>query len=477
VRVVIVILLLAATAPAKEPKPFKDALADIDRRTAVRLTGIAGKAARLRQHATARRIYERALKLDAENRKARAMLGFKKGHLGWDRPSDKESEINRRKDEDASKVANARRGLVNAEEWRAKQIAKACVSRKIVEAERARLLGLLRRTPRVKEVHQALGHTKQGKLWVRPEFERVAKAMKARVAAWRACGIVRGPPKATGRFLIVPGYKKRPPLFQMDGFKATAWQMERTPGEFAAITPCAYQFVDLVAGTTNNAWRPDRICFMSAKAYRKMVYALHPDEATRKQRMRWIGYTYKYFFALRVYDYEWARDFHAHQVGYKTMQNWVETKQGGSFEWFCEGFAYFTSLELNGTAILRFASAKGTGDKLRYSLPAPEEKTDKTVWPWLRANLEDDLCIPLSDLCNRSLNQLDFLGSIQACSLIRFLALWDATAFQRLPAALRSAEGSNDRERTEFALKQVYGMGYAKLEPLWLSFTLEIGLP
>ena len=93
------------------------------------------------------------------------------------------------------------------------------------------------------------------------------------------------------------------------------------------------------------------------------------------------------------------------------------------------------------------------------------------------ANLEDDLCIPLSDLCNRSLNQLDFLGSIQACSLIRFLALWDAKAFRRLPAALRSAEGNNDRERTEFALKQVYGMDYAKLEPLWLSFTLEIGLP
>jgi hypothetical protein len=469
--------LLAGTTVAAAEKTLDEAFKDIDARTASRLIGIAGKAGRLGQLATARRIYERALELDPRNANARRMLGFKKTSLGWDRTREKEAGVNSRKDDDAARVADARFGLVRAHEWRAREIVKACIKRDAIESEKKRLLGLLRRTPRVAQVHKALGHKMHGKLWVRPELERVAKIVRVQERAWRQCAVLAANATATGRELNIPGRRADAPLYEIDGFQVSSVGFDRDPKDFANMSVGVYRFLRLVLGTDEGAWKPERLVFMTKRYYRKMIEALYRSKKDQKRKLATIGYNYRSFYALRALDFDVARDFSAHKTAYMTMSRLVEGSGDGNFAWLKEGFGYFASLELAGTAYLRMVSFKGTGDKVRYSLPAPKEKTRKNIGRWLRANIEDGLVLSLPDLCNRGINQLDLLASIQACSLVRFLALWDAKAFRRLPAAMRAAPGANDRQRTEHALRACYGMGYAELEPLWLSFTLEIDLP
>ena len=473
----IAMLLLATAAVAKDPKPLDEVLASIDKRTASRLIGSAGKAARLKQHATARRICERALQLDPENAGALTMLGYRRTRDGWERSREKQGVINTRKDADASKIAKARKDLVKAEEWRAREIARACVKQGAVEDERELLLSLLDRTPRVKEVHAALGHEKIGKRWVRPELAKVARSMDARIAAWRACGEIPRAPKP-----LAKGYsmlRLQGPLdeYPFEGYSVMSYGLGGKPGDYAAMTTCVYRFLALTLGGDKELAKDRRICFLDQNSYWKNICGIESSKEARKARYRYICHVYQGTRTFSVSGLVQARDYHGHSIVFYTLSDLLSRKDGGKFYWFKEGLSYLATLEMVGTADLHMVSSRGTGEKVRYTLPAPEEQIAKFVGPWLRANLEDGLCLPLADLCNTGINQLDFLASIQAYSFVRFLALWDAEAFKKFPAALQAAGGKNDRERTEAALKAVYGKGYRELEPLWRAFTLEIGLP
>jgi hypothetical protein len=176
-----------------------------------------------------------------------------------------------------------------------------------------------------------------------------------------------------------------------------------------------------------------------------------------------------------------ATDKWAHRVAFMTIRQIAVPKarreDSNAYAWFKEGFGYVASLRLTGTADTRFASEKGTGDKMPYSVPAPINKNRAEVEAWLRAQMEDGLGIALPDLCNRGLNQMDFLVSMQAASFVRFLLQWDPEAFKKLPALLTAATGKNDRERTDLVMRAAYGKTLNELEPLWLAFTLEINVP
>jgi hypothetical protein len=83
----------------------------------------------------------------------------------------------------------------------------------------------------------------------------------------------------------------------------------------------------------------------------------------------------------------------------------------------------------------------------------------------------------LRDVCARSLNNLDFLASMEAYTFLRFLFLYDPAAARGFPAALRAQTEGPQVDRTVRALGETFGMGLDELERLWRAFVLEISQP
>ena len=65
---------------------------------------------------------------------------------------------------------------------------------------------------------------------------------------------------------------------------------------------------------------------------------------------------------------------------------------------------------------------------------------------------------------------------MQAWSFVRFLLLYDAEAFRRLPALLREPQYGSELARADRALKACYGKGVDELAPLWRAFAIEVDL-
>ncbi|MEM8885195.1 MAG: hypothetical protein AAGD14_14100 [Planctomycetota bacterium] len=478
-RVWMAVLLAASVASAETP--LDKSIEKIDRKTATRMANIARMAERAKQLATARRLYERALKLNTNHSTARRRLGFRKVKGSWDRTREKRGEVNSRKDTDAAEVRKVRDRAQKAEQWRAAEVVKAVGKHSSIEDERDLLLDLLRRTPRSVEVHEALGHRRHQGLYIRPEFEDAYVEMPAIVKRWRLAARHENLSRPTGKSLRVPGHRGTVMLYEVEDMLVSGWFKEPWPRVFADQSAVPYRFLRALFGKDGiEPWKPETLLYVGAQTYKRIIDASVP-RADRKKYYAWAAFPHDDFYAFWVDSsnealHAWTHSAVFYSAYYATTPDGSEAKQQ-HFDWFLEGCGYLASLEVADWAGTGFSSSAGTGGKVRYSVPPPEERDRAHVEPWLRAQLMDGLALSLPDLCNRSLNQLDLLASLQAASFVRFLAIWDEKAFRRLPMMLRIAKGKNSRDRTELALKACFGKGFRELEPLWLAFTLEIDLP
>ena len=92
----------------------------------------------------------------------------------------------------------------------------------------------------------------------------------------------------------------------------------------------------------------------------------------------------------------------------------------------------------------------------------------------MQSDAADGRAYSLREVCSKSLNNLDFCASMQAYTFLRFLFLEDPARAQRLPPALRARTGGPQADRTDRALREVFGSGLAELERFWRAFVVEI---
>jgi len=241
----------------------------------------------------------------------------------------------------------------------------------------------------------------------------------------------------------------------------------------------SYGFIGQLLGTKAEPWAPYRFCLLDAIAYRRMIYDRHDDPDEQAARLNFSSYECEDYVALMADTVPKAFDTVSHTVAYKTMQMMVapgeeDSRDLEAYAFMKEGFGYLVSLEMYDTALTYFHSGTESSGKLLAMTTPPSVNTRESVTRWLRENAMEGRTVPLPEVFGRSLNNLDFLISMQAWSFLRFLALYDDTAFRNFPLFLREKEKGAYATRVTESLKQSFGKDAAELERLWLAWLLEI---
>jgi len=465
-------LLLLTFAVASQAEDLDRKLDRADDASARALTKLADEAAKAKQQATARMLYERALALDPDSRLARRALGYKKAKGEWAREREIAGEVARWRDSDLARLREfrARRRTIEAE--RTADWIRLC--RKDAE----RLRPLLRYSPRDEALHAALGHKRVGGKRVRPEMEGFATTLSQRMGAWQACAEakVAEPSKET---VVISGLRGAQPVFKVGGRNvASSFPVEST-ARFANKTECVQKMLRLTLGDAREPWDMGPVYFLGRSQYRDFLAALSMPDGERANWMQRRHYWGAQIQAFGARDLSEALDFYAHAAAVYTIGRISGPFPEGdpsrdAHAWLLEGFGLFVTLELFDTAETFLTSGRESTGKIESPLPPPEPiRRDAAL-----AHTQDELYVgslpSIRELLGASMNGLDKVRSVQAWTFVRFLLLLDPDAFKKLPDAMRADAGMSRADRSAGALEQVYGLKLAELEAQWRAYLLEI---
>ncbi|MHC4339929.1 MAG: hypothetical protein ACYSX0_06920 [Planctomycetota bacterium] len=472
------LILLAAVASAGD---LDVALRNVNRGAGNRLMRLARTAEDAGLARTAVLLRERALLPCPDHPGARDKLGFKKRKGRWSRTAEARAALDRLEDSDEKLAAQYMKEATRVEEWRLGELVRVCRRYASPEQRRQVLLPILERMPRRTDVHEALGHEKIGRDYVRPELIDLVHTMPERVAAWRRCAEALIPLESCSAEL--PGLEGPLPAYRMEGqVVAVSLGPEATREIAQAVGRSRLLLTRLLGPKAAAAWAHSPVVFLDAKSYAEVLRTLHPDEETFKFYSAFGNYEHAEFYAIRTWSAAGAAERYAHGAAYMTMQELAAPgsreaagrKDPNANAWLNEGFGYFCGFELFGTGNLSFVSIEESSAKIRLTRPPPAQKTRAACLAWMREQILAGHGHRLHDVCARSLNNLDFLASMEAYSFLRFLFLLDPAAARRFPAALRTQTEGPQVDRTDRALGETFGMGLGELERTWRAFVLEI---
>jgi hypothetical protein len=469
-------LLLGAAAEAEEPVAR---FARADRRAAGRFLSLALRAERLKQHATAGRLFERVLELDPDHASARKRLGYRRADGAWTRTSADAAAVDRRVNNDPEKVIGLRKERLKLEQRRANEILRLAAKYATPAEARPRIEALLAYVPRSEAVHKALGHERIGKHWVRPELAACVRAASARVAAWEAC---RQPGGAYGtkETFDFPGLKEPKPVLRVGKRLVASGYTRANTVYLARRTQCAHTLMRLTLGDDVDCWDRWPLYFLSSTQYEAFIRHRHKDAKTRRRKLRFSTYDGNDCYALRSRGFKYALDLYTHTAGFFTIQRLVSPEKPGGgrdydkYPWFKEGYGLLLSLAIFDTAHSWFTSRSESAGKAQPTLPLPETRSRAVCLAYIRDQLYDGALPPLRGILGNSLNNLDRFRALVAWTFVRFLALLDPAAFRRLPAALRAQTEGAQADRSERALRAAFGKEAGELERLWRICLLEL---
>jgi len=475
----VAVLAASANARAREVD-LAVVVRKAEQRTSQRLLELARAAERDDLAAAALALYGAALEFDPDGLLVRTKLGYRRARGAWVRDPATEEELAARVDADPAAGKERIAVIPGIREEHLAEVIRLCVKYGTLEARRPVLEPLLARMPRRADLHEALGHVRIGDNWVRPELVEVVKMMLFRLQAWH--NFARAPlaPEPSDFALRVPGLTE-PPAFR----RAAGCEVATTLEEDVAVATAVARtqaLLHFMLGEDAATWKPPAVLFLGAKPYAAMVRALHADEDAFRLYSRFDNYEHRDFYAIRVYAVGDAEERYAHAAGYLTMFQLAAPDARGSeggrdthaYAWLLEGYGYLLGLELFDRANISFVSLEETGKKQSFTRPPPAAKTRASCVAWLREQMLAGRSYPLRAVCAKSLNNLDFCASMEAYSFLRFLFLYDAAAAKRLPAALRRRTEGPPADRVAAALRELFGKGFAELEPIWRTFVLEI---
>jgi hypothetical protein len=477
-RLTTVAALVLAAPLAAQSLDLAGMVRKVEKRTVQNLLLLAKHAEQQELHATARRIRERALELDADSRIARAMLGYRRVAGAWRREDAVAEEVAARKDGDDALAKKQQAAWQRAEEKHLAEVVRVCVKYGTLEQRRSILEPLLAQRPRRADLHEALGHVKVGDNYARPGMVEMVKLMPWRLQIWHD--------KATEPVSVSRSdFRRKVPGLEQDLVYYVAADTEvattlEAGREVAVAVARTQEFLRLLLGDEVRRWRPSPVLFLQAKPYAAMVRALHPDDAAFKLYSRFENYEHRDFYAIRVYSAGDAAERYAHGAGYYTMFKQAVPPAPGAgrdrrrYAWLLEGFGYLVSLEMFDRAHLSFVSIEETSTKRVYTRPPPAKRTRANCLAWLREQVLAGRAYPLREVCSLSLNNLDFCASMQAYTFLRFLFLYDPSRVKRLPLALLAQMDGPQADRTDRALREAFGKGLGELESFWRAFVVEI---
>lgn len=458
-------LLLALPAIAGD---LPAALRRADRDAARRILSLAQRAESDGQRAVAAALFARVIELEPREASARVRLGYRLLRGEWQRAPEQEAEVKARADADAARAGQFRSQWAQVEERRTKEIIEACAKEGTPE-ERRRVLGpMLEKAPDRVDLHEALGHVRVGEHWVVPELAAAARLLPLRQQAWRSHAKDPVAVEPSAFALTLPGAQAPLRFLRAGGCEvASAPDLGNAPAEAVARVRA---FLRFLLGDEAELWKPPPLVFLGAKEYEATVRALHPKEEEFALYHRYENYEHKDFYAIRVYGEADAKERYAHGAGYLTMYGLVAKGDERAHAWLLEGFGYLVSLELFDAGNLSYASISESQAKARGGAAPPSARTRDACLAWVAAEMRAGRGDALDEIFAKSLNDLDLCASLEACSFLRFLFLYDPDAARRLPAALRDAKGATQAERTDAALAAAFGRNRAELERLWLLF-------
>lgn len=472
-------LLLLATRAASAAPGLAERVQRIDRESAGRLASLAASAARQGQGRLAQKVYERVIEWDPEHAAARKELGFVKGAKGWTRaktPAPPEPPAGA---ESAAQRQKLEADVLAVETARGEQVVAACAAANDRAAARPFLEALLERLPRLESAHAALGHEKVEGRWVRPALVDLARRQKQLLASWTALRTPPLPAEPAGETLQVPGV---PDLAWWKVGKR--WVTGSYPPEVvkrrAAETECVHQLLGAWFGPAAAQFDPPRVAWFTPPHFEAFVKSRHPEAGEQQKRLRSSNYLGSPF-ALRSIEVG-AADIYAHNVAFFTAQTLAspalpddpKRRNLDVHAWWKEGLGYLATLVLWDTGTTSFFSDAESNAKSKGVLPPPSVQSDRALLDWMRQVVLRREAYDLREVLGTSLNALDFVGSIEAATWVRFLALYDPAAFQRLPGALRAESHGSGPERVEAALVATYGKGIDDLGTLWRAWLLEV---
>jgi len=478
VRTGVVFVLFLAVASAGD---LDVPLFNVNRGAANRLMRLARRAEEEGLARSAMVLRERVLTPCPEHPVARNKLGYERKNGLWSRTAESRAAIERLEDSDKELAAQYMEEAALVEEWRLAEVVRVCRKYGTKAQRRRILLPILERRPRRIDVHKALGHEKIGKDYVRPELVDLVRNMPERIAVWRQCAAAPVPLEPCSAEL--PGLEKPLPAFQTAGRIVAVSLGSDAAREVASAVGRSRMFLSQLLGPkAAAAWAPSPIAFLDAKSYARVLKTLHPEEETFKFYSAFGNYEHADFYAIRAWTAAGAAERYAHGTAYLTMQVLAappskETEgrtDPHANAWLNEGFGYLCGFELFGTGNLSFVSIEESSAKLRLTRPPPAQKTRAACLAWMREQILAGHGHRLHDVCARSLNNLDFLASMEAYTFLRFLFLHEPAAARGFPAALRAQTEGPQVDRTDRALGERFGMGLEELERIWRAFVLEI---
>jgi len=453
----------------------------IDTETARRLVRLSREAEQTESLAALRVILERAIELQPGNSRARKGLRFVavRKTKEWKRSLDDQVEISKWKDKDPAAGARFIEDARELEHWRSRRYVRLYLRQPEGKRNKAILERLLVLTPREPALHEALGHPKIGDIHVRPELVDFVRKRRTVEKRWAACRklVFEANPLETP--FDVAGVPNELPTVLCEGqeFVSTFTDVETV--RIAIEAQRSYAFIARLLGTKVEPWAPYRFCLLDSIGYRRMIYALHDDPDEQATRLNFSSYEHADYLALQADTVDKALDTVSHTIGYKTMQLMIAPGDGDdrdidAYAFMKEGFGYLVSLEMYNSATTWFHSGAESSRKVRAPVPPPEEKTIATCTRWLQAQAGKNQLLPLPQVFGRTLNNLDFLTSMQAWSFLRFLAIYDPAAFRNFPLFLREKEEAPYPERVAKSLEESFEKKPAELERLWRAWLLEI---
>jgi len=477
-------LLLALARPSSAADVDLDRLAARARRQAAgRLAPIGLGAIRRGQVATGVRILERVLAWDPDHAAARTQLGWRRRGPDWERDHEAEVRAAAAVDTDYAEVAASRAAVTEADARLVKELLRLCGKYADPAAAREVLEPLLALAPRNEALHAALGHTRIGDRWCRPELVDVARVMEARAEAWRAVAAADVPVAEAGHDFAIPGAFSGRPLVTCDGREVGgSWPVEETrrlAKEFAAT----HALTRLLLGPGVAQWSPATVYVLDGNHYAALLADRIEGAAELREALRHDAWRRDDLLALRT-SLDHAADLYTHCQQFFTLSRLAaplapddpegKRRDWTDYAWIKEGFAYFATLELWDSATSHFSSSKESSGKILFGTPRPDPLTRDNALAWVRSEVAAGAAPPLRAVLGSSLNNLDRFDSLMGWTFLRFLALLDHAALPRLPEALRTRNDGAQADRAEAALAETFGRPYPELERLWRAWLLEL---
>jgi len=454
----------------------------IDKEAARRLVRLARDAEDSESLAALRSILQRAVRLQSGNSQARKGLKYTldKKTKKWKRSLDDQVAVSKWVDKDPVAGAKLLEDAQGMERWRSRRYVRRWLKQAEGKRDRKVLEDLLHFTPHEPSLHEALGHPKVGEVYVRPGLVSLVRKRGTIEKRWAACRKLPFKTEPVETPYDVAGVPNELPTLLCEDQEFVSTFTEEETAKIAIEAQRSYAYIARLLGTKVEPWAPYRFCLLDSIGYRRMIYALHDDPDEQANRLSFSSYEHEDYLALQADTVVKAHDTIAHTIGYKTMQLMIAPgdedgdRDIEAYAFMKEGFGYLVSLGMYDTATTWFHSGTESSGKVKAPVPPPEVKTTRSCTRWLQTQARAGQVLPLPQVFGRTLNNLDFLTSMQAWSFLKFLALYDPVSFRNFPLFLREKEEGPYPERVAKSLEQAYDTKAGDLEQLWRAWLVEV---